>query len=158
MAGKRIFNFSSGFGAPSRPGNVNPVVGDFYVQLDAAGSRGALWRCAVGGSSPTWKPLPLEAPFYALVSGSSQAFDASAWYGLHYDIQHDCALTATNVTEGQLVRAALDGDPSNDYTVTFGTGFSSTGTLALTHATTAVLLFVGHDGKLMEIARTTGLT
>jgi hypothetical protein len=44
-----------GAGAPSKPGGVDPVAGDFYLRTGTPSTANQrLYVCTVGGASPTW--------------------------------------------------------------------------------------------------------
>ena len=40
-------------GAGTKPGGVNPNVGDMIINRGGAAAH-YIWRCSVGGASPTW--------------------------------------------------------------------------------------------------------
>lgn len=66
-------------------------------------------------------------------------------------------LNAVNVAEGQQVILVVTTSGTTSYTLTFGTNFKSTGTLATgtVDAKTFVVKFVAVGSNLVEVARTT---
>lgn len=92
-----------------------------------------------------------------VTAGATPALDASLASLYTLTPGEDETITATNVTAGSGATLVVTTSGTTSRTLTFGTGFKSTGTLATgtTSAKVFVLKFVGVGTSLVEVSRTT---
>lgn len=90
-------------------------------------------------------------------TGTTAAVDNSAVNLVEYTgVNGALTINATNVADGQLLTVVVVTAGTTSNTVTFGTGFKSTGTLATgtVAAKTFVVSFVAVGTTLLEVSRT----
>ena len=95
----------------------------------------------------------------ALTPGATVAMDLALGDSFTLTPAQDCTINASNIESGRMIVVEVVTSGTNSYTLTFGTGFKSTGTLA-TGTTTAKkfgLLFYSDGTDLIELLRTAAL-
>ena len=95
----------------------------------------------------------------ALTAGSTVTVDCSKGNVFTLTPAQAEAVNATNVTNGEKVVINVLTSGTSSYTLTFGTNFVTTGTLATgtTSAKNFIIEFVSVGGNLIEVARTTAM-
>ena len=98
-------------------------------------------------------------PAVALTSGTTIAVNAAAGSLFTLTPAHTGQLNVTGGIAGQVIFFDITTSGTNDYTLTFGTGFKSTGTLATGTVTAKeyTLMFVSNGTNFVEAARTTAM-
>lgn len=92
----------------------------------------------------------------AAAGGAVNALNGSV---VTYTPDADATLTAAVAPAGSEVSLIVLTSGTTSYTITFGTGFKSTGTLATgtTTARTFVVRFVSNGTAMLEVSRTTAM-
>ena len=95
----------------------------------------------------------------ALTPGTTVAWDAAVTVAATLTPGQDETINMSNVTAGRLYSLAITTSGTTSWTLTFGTNFVSTGTLAtgVTSGKRFTVLFVGVGSALWEVARTTAM-
>lgn len=91
-----------------------------------------------------------------LTAGATVSVDPTAASVASLTPAQNETLNAVNVQDGQLYVLVVKASGTTSYTLTFGTNFKSTGTLATgtVDAKTFVVTFVGVGTNLVEVSRT----
>ena len=100
-----------------------------------------------------------KTKLFELTAGSTVAIDTSKGSVFTLTPAQAETITASNLIAGQIVTLIIVTSGTNTYTLTFSTGFKTTGTLATgtADAKTFVLQFISDGSTLYEISRTTAM-
>ncbi len=95
----------------------------------------------------------------ALATTAPATLDASLAQVFTYTPTQRATINATNVSAGSIVYVVVTTSGTTSYTITFGTNFKATGTLATGTVTAKVftITFVSDGTNLNEVARTTAM-
>jgi hypothetical protein len=153
------------------------LVTGYPIPLVAAITSGTINNTAIGGSTPaagafTTLAASGAAAFAAAVTGktfgcTSKSLTSATTIALDCrdgDLQtltpaHDATINASNQIAGQKLSLILTTSGTTAYTLTFGTGFKSSGTLGTgeVSAKKFVIQFVSDGTSLVELARSAAL-
>jgi hypothetical protein len=173
--GTSIFRNSDAFSIRTTNGTTF-VSTDYLIQSDASGANLHAWRIAnsevmritsagnvgIGKTSPG-STLDVNGQIsgkFTNVGTNTAAQDLATNHVSQVTISADTTLTTTVPPAGTMATVIIVTSGATSRTVTFGTGFASTGTLAT--GTTAsrrfVVSFVSDGTRLLETGRTTAIT
>jgi hypothetical protein len=96
----------------------------------------------------------------ALATGASPVtLDCNGSHHFTWTPDQAATVNASNVTNGQSVFLVITTSGTTSFTITFGTNFKSSGTLATgtTDGAIHIIEFLASGGNLVEVNRTTGL-
>lgn len=140
--------------------NGNPINWFTFTRNGTTGFLDILGSQAGSFSGLTYDGRVLTADSDALATGASPVtLDCSGSHHFTWTPDQSATVNASNVVNGQSVYLVITTSGTTDYTITFGTNFKSSGTLATgtTDGAVHVVEFISSGGSLVEVNRTTGL-
>lgn len=152
-------DFSGSTGTFKTPTGTNTIGGNVAssgnITFDFSGSTGTFKTSSgvntMGGAVAT--------KVSALTSSATIALNAALGNVFTLTAGHTATINATGGTAGQMLYIVVLTSGTNSYTLTFGTAFKTTGTLATgsSDAKTFAMTFINDGTNFVEVARTTAM-